>query len=62
MPSPDKNEQAKLLEVASWVGITQGTNRVNLLAVLYSTTDKNMVYFFVLLLLLVRYLLDCKAI
>ena len=37
--------QAKLPEVASLVGITQGTNRVNLHAVLYSTVDKNMVYF-----------------
>ena len=30
MPSP----------VASWAGITQGTNSVNLHAVLYSTTDR----------------------
>ena len=46
MPSADKNQnQAKLPEVASWAGITQGTNSVNLHAVLYSTADKNMVYF-----------------
>ena len=32
--------QAKLPEVASWAGITQGTNSVNLHAVLYSTADK----------------------
>ena len=37
--------QAKLPEVASWVGITQGTNSMKLHAVLYSTADKNMVYF-----------------
>ena len=37
--------QAQLLEVASWVGITQGTNSMNLHAVLYSSADKNMVYF-----------------
>ena len=35
MPSP----------VASWAGITQGTNSVNSHAVLYSMADKNMVYF-----------------
>ena len=40
-----KMNQAKLPEVASWAGITQGTNSVNLHAVLYSTADKNMVYF-----------------
>ena len=36
---------SQLPEVASWAEITQGTNSVNLHAVLYSTTDKNMVYF-----------------
>ena len=36
---------AQLPEVASWAGITQGMNSVNLHAVLYSTTNKNMVYF-----------------
>ena len=35
MPSSDKNEQ-----VASWAGITQGTNSVNLYAVLYSMAEK----------------------
>ena len=45
MPSPDKNEPSKITEVSSWAGITQGTNSVNLHAVLYSTADKNMVYF-----------------
>ena len=35
--------QAQLPEVASWVGITQGTNSLH--AVLYSTADKYMVYF-----------------
>ena len=37
--------QAELPEVASCAGITQGTNSVNLHAVLCSTADKNMVYF-----------------
>ena len=37
--------QGKLPEVASWAGITQGTNSLNLHAVLYSMADKNMVYF-----------------
>ena len=32
--------QAKLLEVASWAGITQGTNSVNLHVVLYSTANQ----------------------
>ena len=32
--------QAKLPEVASWAGITQGMNSVNLHAVLYSMADK----------------------
>ena len=36
---------SQLPEVASWARITQGTNSVNLHAVLYSTADKNMVYF-----------------
>ena len=36
---------SQLPEVALWAGITQGTNSVNLHAVVYSTTDKNMVYF-----------------
>ena len=38
-------ELTLLQEVASWAGITQGTNSVNLHAVRYSTADKNMVYF-----------------
>ena len=37
--------QAKVPEVSSWAGITQGTNSVNLQAVLCSTADKNLVYF-----------------
>ena len=37
--------QAQLPEVASWVGIMQGMNSVNLHAVLYSMADKYMVYF-----------------
>ena len=37
--------QSELPEVASWAGIKQGTNSVNLHAVLYSTAEKNMVYF-----------------
>ena len=37
--------QAELQEIVSSAGITQGTNSVNLHAVLYSTADKNMVYF-----------------
>ena len=37
--------QAQLPEVASWARMTQGTNSVNLRAVLYSTADKYMVYF-----------------
>ena len=37
--------EAQLPEVASWAGITQGANSVNLHAVLYSTADKYMVYF-----------------
>ena len=41
---PLRMNQAQLPEVASWAGITQGTNSVNLHTVLYSTTDKNMVY------------------
>ena len=41
----DAMNLAQLPEVASWAGITQGTNSANLHAVLYSTTDKNMVYF-----------------
>ena len=40
--------QAKIPEVASWAGITQGTNSVNLHAVLHSTADK-------------KYGLFCKA-
>ena len=38
MPSPDKNEPSTM-EVASWAGITQGANSVNLHAVLYSTAN-----------------------
>ena len=45
MPSPDKNEPSTITEVASWAEITQGTNSVNLHAMLYGTADKYMVYF-----------------
>ena len=46
MPSPDKNEPSTITG-SRFVGgnITQGTNSVNLHAMLYSTTDRNMVYF-----------------
>ena len=38
--------QAKLPEVTSWAGITQGMNSVNLHAVLYSMADKKYGLFF----------------
>ena len=44
--------EAELPEIASWARITQGTNSVNLHAMLYSTADKNMVYFVKRVLLL----------
>ena len=46
MPSPDKNEQSTITG-SCFVGrnLTRDMNSVNLRAVLYSTADKNMVYF-----------------
>ena len=40
MPFLITMNQAQLPEVASWAEITQGTNSVNLHAVLYSAADK----------------------
>ena len=40
MPSPDKNQPSKITGSCAWAGITQGTNSVNLHAVLYSTADQ----------------------
>ena len=45
MPSPDKNEPSTITGNRFVGGITQGTNSLNLHAVLYSTADKDMVYF-----------------
>ena len=38
-------------EVASWAGITQGMNSMNLHALLYIIAEQNMVYFVKLVLL-----------
>ena len=48
MSSPDKNGSSTITG-SRFVGgnITQGTNSVNLHAMLYSTTDKNMTVYFV---------------
>ena len=55
MSSPDKNE-SNTITGSRFVGgnITQGTNSVNLHAMLYSTTDKNMTVYFVKHVLLFR--------